>query len=783
MLFKKENNYPVLVTRSLVAFPNLTFVIEIARDFSICAIEEASKKNNYILVLTQKKSNIDKPTKDEIYDIGTLCKIIEFSEQKKFYRVKFEAINRMKITNVDFVNNIYVANAEKLNDIIGDENEGIALMRNIIDEFSKPELKEMFFNSFQITKKVSEITDVTYFSNFLASNIPMSINNRQDLLATNNVNERLIKILKILKGEKEIIELDKKIQNSIKNSMDKSQKDYILREKIRQIHKELGDDEKEKETIIERLKNNPYPENIKKKIMSEYKRFESMPPSSTESSISKQYIDYLLDLPWYQKTKDNDDLLNAKKILNDDHYGLEKIKERIIEYLAVKKVVNNLKAPILCFYGPPGTGKTSVAKSIAKALDRKFFKISLGGVSDEAEIRGHRKTYVAAMPGKIIAGLKRCGVCNPVILLDEIDKISKISSAFKGDPTSALLEVLDPEQNVEFNDNYIEEPFDLSNVLFIATANDINEIPLPLLDRMELIEFNSYIEQEKVFIAKDFLIKKQLKINGVDENAITFTNKAIKYIINHYTLEAGVRGLERAIGRIIRKVLVNVLNKNKKINSFNENIDVNDVKKYLGIEMYDFDHKENKDQVGVVTGLAYTSYGGTTMPIEVNYFPGKGNLILTGKLGQVMKESASIALDYVKSNTKKYNINYNLFQKNDIHIHFPEGAIPKDGPSAGIAIALAIISRFSNVPVRSDVAMTGEINLRGLALPIGGLREKASAALRNGITNIIVPNENQRAVSELPKELQKGLKIDYMKSIDDIINLVFKKKDITINAN
>ncbi len=546
--------------------------------------------------------------------------------------------------------------------------------------------------------------------------------------------------------------------------MDKSQKDYILREKLKQIHKELGDDENNEQTLLERLEKNPYPDYIKKKVKAEYKRYEMMPQASLESGLIKQYIDILMDIPWYQKTEDNDDLKNARKILDEDHYGLTKVKDRIIEYLAVKKMTGNLKAPILCFYGAPGVGKTSLGKSIARALGRKFFKASLGGISDEAEIRGHRRTYVGSMPGRIISGMKRCGVRNPVFLLDEVDKISQ---TFKGDPASALLEVLDPEQNFAFNDNYVEEPYDLSDVLFIATANYIENVPAPLRDRLEIIELNSYTEIEKIKIAKGFLVKKELLANGLKAEDYSFSDDAIKYIINHYTMEAGVRNLERNIAKIIRKVIVENLTTNKKVSKGSKVISIEDVKKYLGVERFQVSQKEKKNQVGVVTGLAYTEYGGSTLPIEVNYFPGKGNLVLTGKLGDVMKESCTIALDYVKANHKKYKIDFKLFKENDIHIHFPEGAIPKDGPSAGVAITLAIISCLSNTPVNCNVALTGEVNLRGAALPIGGLREKSMAALRSGIKKIVVPKENKRDVSELPKEVKEALEIIYMENVDD----------------
>ena len=493
-----------------------------------------------------------------------------------------------------------------------------------------------------------------------------------------------------------------------------------------------------------------------------------MPQASLESSLSMSYIQTLLDVPWYQKTEDNDDLKNVRKILDEDHFGLTKVKERIVEYLAVKKMTGNLKAPILCFYGPPGCGKTSLGKSIAKALGRKFFKASLGGISDEAEIRGHRRTYVGSMPGRIIQGMRRAQVVNPVFLLDEVDKLA---SSYKGDPASALLEVLDPEQNIAFNDNYLEEPYDLSNVLFICTANYLENIPAPLRDRLELIEVNSYTELEKIQIAKHFLFKKQLEANGLIAKQISISDEAYKYIIEKYTMEAGVRDLERKIATIMRKIVVELLS-----NKDTEKIHVTPklVEKYLGVPLFENTKKEKTEQIGVVTGLAYTEFGGDILPIEVTYFPGKGGLVLTGKLGDVMKESASIALDYVKANAKKYGIDSKIFAENDIHIHVPEGAVPKDGPSAGVAITTAIISCLSNKPVDNNVAMTGEVTLRGRALPIGGLREKSLAALRSGIKTIIVPKENKRAVDELPKEVKEGLNIVFMDNVDDAVKVAIK---------
>ena len=497
----------------------------------------------------------------------------------------------------------------------------------------------------------------------------------------------------------------------------------------------------------------------------ELHRYEMMPESSLEASLIMSYIETLMNVPWYQKSEDDEDLGHVREVLDEDHFGLEKVKKRIIEYLAVKKMTGNLKAPILCFYGPPGCGKTSLGKSIARALGRKFFKASLGGISDEAEIRGHRRTYVGSMPGRIIQGMTKAGTCNPVFLLDEIDKIG--GSNYRGDPSSAMLEVLDPEQNFAFNDNYLEEPYDLSNVLFICTANNLDNIPRPLLDRLELIEVPSYTELEKIKIAQDFLIPKQRKANGLQEGDIAFSEESIKELIEHYSMEAGVRSLERLIASVCRKAVVELLDHPE----LQKPIEITEekVKSYLGAEVFEGSKKEKENQIGVVTGLAYTEAGGDILPMEVTYFPGKGGLVLTGKLGDVMKESCQIALDYVRANSARYGISDEIFQKNDIHVHFPEGAVPKDGPSAGIAITTALISAFTHTPVNSDVAMTGEVTLRGKALPIGGLREKSLAAMRSGIKEILVPIDNKKDVEELPKEVKEGLKITYMKCVDDAL--------------
>lgn len=764
---------PLLVTRGLVVFPSSNQTIDASRELSTGAIDESRNENDsLILIVSQIDPNIDDPEPKDFYTIGSLCRITSFSDQKKFYRIRVTCSQRVRIFNIIKTEKTFVASCSPIEDVIGDHNEEIALVRNILSA-----IDGNYNASVNIPKNViaelSKGVSAIDLANTVATYLPMSVSQKQNILELDKINDKLVEILKVLNEEKQIAEIDKTIQEKVRESTEKSQKEYFLREKMKAIKDELGegdDSELGEDAIIKKLDKFPYPDSVKKRVKDELRRYNMMPQASLEASLIKGYIDTLMEVPWYQKTEDNDDLKNVKKILDEDHYGLEKVKKRIIEYLAVKKMTGNLKAPILCFYGPPGVGKTSLGKSIARALGRKFVKSSLGGTSDEAEIRGHRRTYVGSMPGRIIAGMKKAGVTNPVFLLDEVDKLSNPN---KGDPASALLEVLDPEQNYAFNDNYLEEPYDLSNVLFICTANYLENVSEPLRDRLELIEVNSYTELEKVQIAKNFLVKKQLKANGVNNDQIKFSDDAFTYIIEHYTREAGVRELERQIASIIRKIIVDLLTDNSI-----KNVEVTPkiVKKYLGTEIFENSKKEKNDQIGVVTGLAYTQYGGDILPIEVNNFPGKGGLILTGQLGDVMKESCSIALDYVRANAEKYKIDSSIFSKDDIHIHVPEGAVPKDGPSAGVAITTAIISCLTKKPVNPDVAMTGEVTLRGNALPIGGLREKSLAALRSGIKTIIVPDENRKSVEELPKEVKESLQIVFMKCVDDALKVAIINK-------
>ena len=770
---KGKISLPLLITKNFVIFPGKKDEkVDAGRDFSIKAINSSRDLNNSLLLITsQIDSSNETPTDKDVYHVGTLAKIVSYSDMKGYVRIRVIAEERFNLTNVSFdAQGFYKAEGYVLESTESDEKASQILMKkiwtiiNTLNKFISTLPRQIYLELSSLKLSAGE------FADNIAPYLFTTEKKRQELLEQTDATKRLEMVLDIVNAMKLETQVDADIDKRVAKSVEKNQKDFILHEKLKAIKEELGEKEGDNpESILEKVENNPYPEHIKNRIKAELKRYDMLPQASLESSLLMSYIQTLLDVPWYQKTEDNDDLNNVKKILDEDHFGLTKVKERIVEYLAVKKMTGNLKAPILCFYGPPGCGKTSLGRSIAKALGRKFFKASLGGISDEAEIRGHRRTYVGSMPGRIIAGMKKAGVVNPVFLLDEIDKLA---SSYKGDPSSALLEVLDPEQNFAFNDNYLEEPYDLSNVLFICTANYLDNIPGPLRDRLELIEVNSYTELEKVQIAKHFLLKKQLKANGLDAKHVKFSDESYKFIIEKYTMEAGVRELERKIAAILRKVVVEILTSKNKDEVIS--ITPKQVEKYLGIPLFENSKKEKSEQVGVVTGLAYTQYGGDILPIEVNYFPGKGGLVLTGKLGDVMKESASIALDYVKANAKKYKIDSKLFADNDIHIHVPEGAVPKDGPSAGVAITTAIISSLTNRPVDNNVAMTGEVTLRGRALPIGGLREKSLAALRSGVKTIIVPDENKKSVDELPKEVKEGLNILFMKNVDDAVKVAIK---------
>lgn len=770
----KTMSLPLLVTRGLFVFPPLSEQIEAGREFSKKAVElSRSSHNSLVFVSAQLDQAKDELSEDGIYRVGTLCRITAYAERGNSYAVKCSGFKRARFEKIYLKDGSFYADGVLFEDEDGDRDDENRLYGELIKTINENplpfrEVPRKSLLSFSNSRNAAEL--VANLSAFL----PFTVAQKAELLSEPKTDLRLQKLIDLIAERKEMDEIDNRLNQTVRERAEQNQKEYFLREKMKAIKDELGEGGEALsavDKIKEKLEKNPYPENVKAKVRAELRRYGMMPESSLESSLILNYVETLLNVPWYEKSEDNDDLENAKKILDEDHYGLEKVKKRIIEYIAVKKQTGNLKAPILCFFGPPGCGKTSLARSIARALGRKFVKSSLGGVSDEAEIRGHRRTYVGALPGRIIQGMSKAGTVNPVFLLDEIDKIG--GSNYKGDPSSAMLEVLDPEQNFAFNDNFIEEPYDLSNVLFIATANYLENIPEPLRDRLELIEVPSYTFIEKEKIAHGFLIRKQMAANGLKAEDASFTDDGIDEIIDAYTREAGVRQLERLIASCCRKAVVELLSGAKAPIV----IDKEKVKSYLGVEIFEDTKKEKEPQVGVVTGLAYTEFGGDILPIEATYFKGKGGLVLTGKLGDVMKESCSIALDYVRANAAKYDIPDAMFAENDIHIHFPEGAVPKDGPSAGVAITTAIVSCLTHRKVDNNVAMTGEVTLRGNALPIGGLREKSLAALRSGIKTIIVPFENKKDVSELPEEVKNNLKIVFMKKADDAIALALLPKE------
>ncbi len=773
----KEELLPILITRGLVLYPNNDNLVYVEREFSKNSLLDALNNKSDIYVVCQKDlKQEDINDINDIYLIGVRCKIIkQDTYNNNILRVSLHPYSRVLIKDIQVKENAMYANAVEYPDVTSDDLNVEQVYVEKLSEYFKNESLETFFGKqpkkfYDSIEKGLNALDLSYLFSFA---IKLDYIKKQELLEAKDVLSRIELLIKDFEIVKMRVKIDNKIQEAVKENAQKQQKEYYLREQLKAIKDELNEgNTSEEDKIKEKAKKLKLPKEVEEKVEYELSRLNAIPNGTLEYGLILDYLDTLLKIPFDKTTKDKDDLKNSKKVLDDDHYGLDKAKERILEYLAIKKLNGNLKAPVICFYGPPGTGKTSLSISIAKALGREFIKCSLGGISDEGEIRGHRRTYVGSKPGRIISSLIKSGVKNPVMCLDEIDKLSQ--NSFKGDPASALLEVLDPEQNSHFRDNYIEVEIDLSEVLFICTCNYLENVPEPLRDRLELIPIDSYTLFEKENIAEKHLVKKEAKNIGLIPENVNFSKESIEYIIERYTREAGVRDLSRKIGTCLRKGIIEELNKNE--NDIKLNIDVKKVKKYLGVEIFDNTEKERKSQVGIVTGLAYTQYGGDILPIEVNYFEGKGGLIITGNLGNVMKESCSIALDYVKANAKKYDIDPKLFAKNDIHIHVPEGAIPKDGPSAGIAITTAIISALSKKAVSCDVAMTGEVNLRGHALPIGGLREKSLAALRSGIKTIIVPKLNKKNIEELPKEIKSNLNIIYMDNVDDAIENCFTKK-------
>ena len=760
---KNTYTYPLICTRGALVFPNQEISIDVGRQVSINTVDFALQHDSLAVVVCQKDIKENVPGADNIYSVGTLCLIKSSRKRSDYYKVTFVGRIRCAILNARFQSDLIMADVELLEDVFEDNLKLEALSKRTFIEFNSTAVK---LNRTSINSAVINSFDpatVSFVVDNFAQACVFDYKRKQDYLEENNVNKRTEMMLLELNRERMMEDIEKDINEKVRQSMEVSQRDYYLREKLKAIKEELGDDVSSDANMLrEKVENNPYPEHVKQKALEEIKKYEIMPPAAGESGVSRSYIEWLLNIPWYQKSNDNNDLKLAREILDEDHYGLEKVKERILEYLAVKQMTNSLKSPILCLVGPPGVGKTSLAKSVARALDRKFVKASLGGVKDEAEIRGHRKTYLGSMPGRIIQGMKKAGTLNPVFLIDEIDKMA---SDYKGDPSSAMLEVLDPEQNSMFSDHYIEEPYDLSDVLFIATANYRENIPPALYDRLEIIELSSYTEIEKLNIAKTHLVAKQMETNGLKKGQFSLSDDMILYIIRHYTREAGVRSLERIIGTLCRKSVLDILSNDKKSIRITKKL----ITTWLGHEKFEYGSKENKDQIGVVTGLAYTQFGGDILPIEVNYFDGKGKFIVTGQLGDVMKESSEIALDYIKSNAKKYNIDPKFFDSHDIHIHVPEGAVPKDGPSAGVTLTTALVSALTKHKVKSSVAMTGEVTLRGNVLPIGGLREKSVAAHRSGIKTILIPKANIKDLEDVPETVKNDIKFVPVEKIDQVI--------------
>lgn len=761
-----SQTYPLICTRGVILFPDQEIVIDVGREPSLRAIENA--QDNYedkICLFSQIDIKTENPTLKDIYSVGSLCEIRHVRRFDNFLRVKFKGISRVKMNQ--WINGSLsdMADVEMLHSIRQNEMEEVALVRMIAEAFERMASSDRFLSK-DLVLELSKGIGADQLSDKAIQVFPISTERKQRYLETLGINDRLEMLLADMEKEKKMSEVEKKINDTVKERIDQGQKDYYLREKMHAIKEELGDissQDQDVENIRRRLNDNPYPEAIKKKVLEELSRYEMLPMASGETGIIKNYIDWLMDLPWWQETVDNEDLNSAQQILDEDHYGLEKVKERIMEYLAVKQMTNSLKAPILCLVGPPGVGKTSLARSVARALNRNFVKMSLGGVRDEAEIRGHRRTYLGALPGRIIQGMKKAGVVNPVFLIDEIDKMA---SDYKGDPSSAMLEVLDPEQNSFFSDHFIEESYDLSKVLFIATANYLDNIPPALRDRLEIIQLSSYTDIEKINIAKKHLLPKQLKENGLKPTQLKISDNMMLYLVRYYTREAGVRQLERTIATLCRKTVLAILKDNKQSINLTKKI----VKEWLGHEKVDYGKKEKKDQVGTVTGLAYTSFGGDILQIEVNKFEGKGRLILTGKLGDVMKESASIALDYIRAHAKEYHIDPKEFETMDVHIHVPEGAVPKDGPSAGVTMTTALVSCFADIPVKANLAMTGEVTLRGNVLPIGGLKEKSLAAHRSGIETIIIPKENVKDLDDIPQEVKDSITFIPVTSVKQVLS-------------
>lgn len=760
--------FPVVALRGITVLPDMIVHFDVTREKSIQAIEKAMQGEQTVFLVAQKSSEVDEPKIEDLYRIGVTAKIKQVIKlPTKTVRVMVEGLSRAELLSLQTEEGCFMATVMELEEIVPeyDEQETEAMLRNLKDLFSVYGKAHPKINK-DLIGRLTDTTDVKQLTDQIIINIPVYYNDKQRLLEAIDFDERYDVLCGLLMNEVQIFKIRQDLQGKIKEKMDKNQKDYLLREQLKVIREELGDDfQSEAANFEEAVCKLKADKAVKERIRKEIERFKNAGMNSSESAVIRGYIETLLELPWNKVSKDSKDIKRAEKILDEDHYGMEKVKERILEFLAVRALTQKGESPIICLVGPPGTGKTSIARSVAKSLNKEYVRISLGGVRDEAEIRGHRRTYVGAMPGRIANGLRSAGVKNPLMLLDEIDKVS---SDYKGDTSAALLEVLDAEQNVKFRDHYVEIPLDLSEVLFIATANSVQTIPRPLLDRMELIEVSSYTENEKLHIAKEHLLPKQIKKNGLDKHKISVSDKALEQIIRGYTKEAGVRNLERKLGEVCRKAAREYVEKDKKFIK----VTASNLEKYLGKERYRYNMANEKDEIGIVRGLAWTSVGGDTLQIEVNTMPGKGEFKLTGQLGDVMKESAATGISYIRSIADNYQIPAEFFKENDIHIHIPEGAVPKDGPSAGITMATAMISAMTGRAVKANIAMTGEITLRGRVLPIGGLKEKLLAAKNAGITKVLAPKKNEKDVEEISMEIKKGLEIVLVETMEEVLHHV-----------
>jgi len=762
---------PLLPLRDIVVFPNMVIPLFVGRDKSIAALNEVMKKDKKIVLVTQKNSEIDDPKKTDVFMYGCEGNILQLLKLPDgTVKVLVEGSKRVKI--LDFKDNekFIVCEYAHHHDVVTKDEDLIPLAMTAVRRLEKLTSINKKVSS-ETINNIKKLTDASHIADNIASHLTATISEKQQIFETIDVKKRLNTIIKIMENETSIIGVEKRIRGRVKTQMEKTQREYYLNEQLKAIQKELGeieDGKDETSSLNKSILKAKMPKDVEKKCMAELKKLKNMSPMSAEATVIRNYLDWMIDLPWFKKSEVDIDLKKALAVLDADHFGLEKVKERIIEFLAVQKRMDKIKGPILCLVGPPGVGKTSLGKSIARATNREFVRVSVGGMRDEAEIRGHRRTYIGSLPGKIIQMMKKAGTKNPLILLDEIDKIG---NDYRGDPSSALLEALDPEQNSTFNDHYLEVDYDLSDVMFVTTANTLNILP-PLLDRMEVIRLAGYTEDEKISIANNYLLPKQIKDNGVRENEMTLSGDIIKEIIRSYTKESGVRNLEREISKVARKVVKKVVSGEEK----EVKVDLKNLHDYLGIQKFKFGELESEDKIGVVTGLAWTEYGGEILKIETVVMPGKGRMQITGKLGEVMQESIKAAKSFIRSKSLDYGIIPPLFEKKDFHIHVPEGATPKDGPSAGIGMVTSIVSAITNIPVRRDVAMTGEVTLTGQVLPIGGLKEKLLAAHRAGIKQVIIPKENEKDLADMPKKIIDDIKITPVEHADEVLKIALTKE-------